>query len=82
MLTIRPEIKLGERKIDGTYNIKFRFTLNRKRITQVSDLRFYWKTHLFWQTFYQKTHSSNKKTLYLQKIRRHNNVIPKDNETH
>ena len=30
MLTIRPEIKAGERKVDGTYNIKLRFTLNRK----------------------------------------------------
>ena len=30
MLTIRPEIKVGERKVDGTYNIKLRFTLNRK----------------------------------------------------
>ena len=30
MLTIRPEIKVGERNVDGTYNIKLRFTLNRK----------------------------------------------------
>ena len=30
MLTIRPEIKAGERKVDGTYNIKLRFTLNRQ----------------------------------------------------
>lgn len=30
MLTIKPEIKAGERKVDGTYNIKLRFTLSRK----------------------------------------------------
>lgn len=30
MLTIRKEIKREEVKSDGTYNIKIRFTLNRK----------------------------------------------------
>ena len=30
MLTIREEIKKGEVKSDGTYNIKIRFTLDRK----------------------------------------------------
>ena len=30
MLTIKAEIKRQEQKADGTYNIKVRFTLNRK----------------------------------------------------
>lgn len=30
MLTIRAEIKKQEQKVDGTYNVKLRFTLNRK----------------------------------------------------
>lgn len=30
MLTIRAEIKKQEQKVDGTYNVKIRFTLNRK----------------------------------------------------
>ncbi len=30
MLTIRAEIKRSEQKVDGTYNVKLRFTLNRK----------------------------------------------------
>ena len=30
MLTIKAEIKKNERKSDGTYNVKLRFTLNRK----------------------------------------------------
>lgn len=30
MLTIKAEIKKNEQKADGTYNIKLRFTLNRK----------------------------------------------------
>lgn len=30
MLTIKAEIKSGEQKVDGTYNVKFRFTLDRK----------------------------------------------------
>ena len=30
MLTIKAEIKSGEQKVDGTYNVKLRFTLNRK----------------------------------------------------
>jgi transposase len=30
MLTIKAEIKRGEKKVDGTYNVKLRFTLDRK----------------------------------------------------
>lgn len=30
MLTIKAEIKSGEQKVDGTYNVKLRFTLDRK----------------------------------------------------
>ena len=30
MLTIKAEIKRQEQKADGTYNVKARFTLNRK----------------------------------------------------
>ena len=30
MLTIKAEIKRGEQKNDGTYNVKLRFTLDRK----------------------------------------------------
>ena len=30
MLTIRAEIKKQEQKLDGTYNVKLRFTLDRK----------------------------------------------------
>ena len=30
MLTIREEIKKNEQKSDKTYNVKLRFTLNRK----------------------------------------------------
>lgn len=30
MLTIKVEIKKNEQKTDGTYNVKLRFTLNRK----------------------------------------------------
>lgn len=30
MLTIKPEIKRQEQKLDGTYNVKLRFTLDRK----------------------------------------------------
>ena len=30
MLTIKAEIKRQEQKADGTYNVKVRFTLNRK----------------------------------------------------
>ena len=30
MLTIKAEIKKGELKANGTYNVKIRFTLNRK----------------------------------------------------
>jgi len=30
MLTIKAEIKKNEQKTDGTYNVKLRFTLNRK----------------------------------------------------
>ncbi len=30
MLTIRAEIKQSEQKVDGTYNVKLRFTLDRK----------------------------------------------------
>ncbi len=30
MLTIKAEIKRSELKVDGTYNIKIRFTLDRK----------------------------------------------------
>ncbi len=30
MLTIRAEIKRNEQKVDGNYNVKLRFTLNRK----------------------------------------------------
>ena len=30
MLTIKAEIKKGELKTNGTYNVKIRFTLNRK----------------------------------------------------
>ena len=30
MLTIKAEIKRGEQKVDGTYNVKLRFTLGRK----------------------------------------------------
>ena len=30
MLTIRPEIKGNELKMDGTYNVKIRITFNRK----------------------------------------------------
>ena len=30
MLTIKAEIKRSELKVDGTYNVKIRFTLDRK----------------------------------------------------
>ena len=30
MLTIKAEIKKSELKVDGTYNVKIRFTLDRK----------------------------------------------------
>lgn len=30
MLTIKSEIKRQEQKLDGTYNVKLRFTLDRK----------------------------------------------------
>lgn len=30
MLTIRPEIRKREKRLDGTYNVKLRFTLNRQ----------------------------------------------------
>lgn len=30
MLTIKAEIKKQEQKLDGTYNVKLRFTLDRK----------------------------------------------------
>ena len=30
MLTIRAKIKKQEQKLDGTYNVKLRFTLDRK----------------------------------------------------
>ncbi len=30
MLTIRAEIKRNEQKVDGTFNVKLRFTLDRK----------------------------------------------------
>lgn len=30
MLTIKAEIKSGEQKVDETYNVKLRFTLDRK----------------------------------------------------
>ena len=30
MLTIKSEIKKQEQKLDGTYNVKLRFTLGRK----------------------------------------------------
>lgn len=30
MLTINAEIKKDEKKLNGTYNVKLRFTLNRK----------------------------------------------------
>ena len=30
MLTINAEIKKEEKKLNGTYNVKLRFTLNRK----------------------------------------------------
>lgn len=30
MLTIKAEIKKNEQKTDGTYNVKLRFSLNRK----------------------------------------------------
>lgn len=38
MLTIRPEIKKGEKRSDGTYNVKITFTLNRKVKRLATDL--------------------------------------------
>lgn len=30
MLTVKAEIKRGEQRVDGTYNVKIRFTLGRQ----------------------------------------------------
>lgn len=38
MLTIRPEIKKGEKRNNGTYNVKITFTLNRKVKRLATDL--------------------------------------------
>ena len=38
MLTIRAEIKKGERRSDGTYNVKITFTHNRKVKRIATDL--------------------------------------------
>lgn len=45
MLTIRAEIKKGEQKNDGTYNVKLRFTLDRK-IKRISTSLFVYPSDL------------------------------------
>lgn len=60
MLTIKAEIKKNEQEADGTYNIKLRFTLNRK-VKRLSTSLFIKPTDLTKQAILRKEHLSTKR---------------------